>query len=251
MSQDEYSAERSQDEVAVERKNRKEEREKREQAASVARRTAVENRFQTERAWPVFRQLVNNHASVGIVALKGADINYFIEGFVKILQKRGGSLLQLVSEGSIQGKALGHEHADDVSQKISRHRHEHGPLGIVAFTGFDFGDSETIGTPLVARRVTELIDRQNDAPGDRSNIGIFILGSGNEEHLPTHTSFSQYQQHPVAGRLAVRYTLGEHHELSTVPGNLAAPQHRLEVEQPFGIVDGIVQSLKNLGNKGR
>ncbi|PIZ61776.1 hypothetical protein COY17_03625 [Candidatus Saccharibacteria bacterium CG_4_10_14_0_2_um_filter_52_9] len=197
-------------------------------AAAADRRSAREEALQVERALPALR-LIRRHHNFGVVTFKGSDGDYFLEGFTKAVERQKGGLLVLPAEGNIQGEDLGHEQAEDTLSMLSHHRREYGKLAVVAFIDFQFGDKKSIGTPLVARRVSDLLDAQNDPDQPNPGTGIVIIGSGDTSHLvTTGSNFMRETQHPVAGKLAIRYALDNHNELTTAPNDMSVRRDRLE-----------------------
>ncbi len=196
-------------------------------ATAAKNRSAREEELRVERALPALRA-IRLHHNLGVVTFKGSDEDYFLRGFTRAVEKRKGGLLVLPAQGNIQGEDLGPEQAEDTLSMLSHHRREHGKLAVVAFIDFQFGDKKSVGTPLVSNRAGEIINAWGDTDHPDPGLDIVIVGNGDTSHLATtRPDFVREVQHPVAGKLAIRYALDARNELTTAP-NLGAPRGSLE-----------------------
>lgn len=196
---------------------------------AAVRRARQERRLQAERAVQAANVLIQNR-SLGVIALKDASIDYFMDGLEYAIGE--DRVLRLDAYGAIQGEDYGEVHAGDVLGQLSRHRREHGGCGVVAFMGYNFGEGEGFGTPQIANRVQQTILEQTPGFSRKSqDPSVLLIGDGDVTHLPTHPGHLNLPDaNPVGGLVGARLALDSRNELSSCAGIeslVASPQEAL------------------------
>lgn len=224
-----------------------------EQEKAAERRLAREQRIhaeiQAERAAAFYNVLVQGR-SIGVVALEGARVDYFLDGLQTEHEKNGGSVLRLDACGTIQGSDLGYGHAERTLQQISEHRRAFGPKGAIAFLGFKFTDNETIGSPVVTKVLGERIERQNNTkPHLDKDPSTVLIGDGSVTDLQAHPYYSlrDQSQHPIGKLVVPRLGLNAHNELvtNTVFG---LPMEELQALEPI-YLPPVLARQRHLGGR--
>jgi hypothetical protein len=156
------------------------------------------------------------HRNCGAIALDGADQ----ERFVDLLSESAGRgrLMRVPSLHNIQGPASDDDTARQQLDAFQKHKSKYRNNGIIVFEDFDYGDNETIGTPLVSNRIKKVLKHQEMFKNDgevRRGPALMVVGSGEPKNLRTHPEFFKRAAHPVIGSLAVLTALTPSHEVST------------------------------------
>ncbi len=159
--------------------------------------------------------LLENVGCLGVVALKGASVDYFLDGLEDTVG--ADKVLRLDTYGKVQGVDLGPEEGQRYYRMMRNLYEEHSSSGILAFLGFNFADNESTGTPIIANYVRSIMERQAREKGRSPGQGILLIGDGQASDLITHDSFKQSEQHPLGQLLTVHLALGANRELSTAP----------------------------------
>jgi hypothetical protein len=194
-------------------------------------RLVVERGLRIDRADLAYKALGQNalrrRNTVGVVALQGANPNYFLQGLEENAQKNRGSVLRFPAD------TRGERGVAQIIEQMTELQlsDEERGLKVVVFEGVDYREPEGGASPEVTKIISEIAASCIVTNVQYEGLSLMVVGAGELANLPGSTQYNPRNQPPFAENLSIMFALDKDNELSSAPE--AGEPTRVTTQKPF------------------